>query len=652
MSTSGEAPHGAAAVKAPSDLGITRQQAHGAHHGPLAPLVLTALGVVFGDIGTSPLYALKECFSGHHGAKPTPENILGILSLMFWSLLGVVAFKYVTFIMRADNEGEGGILALMALLPDKKKHSSGGAGGFLVLLSLFGAALLYGDGTITPAISVLSAVEGLNVATGSLKDYVVPITLVILSALFAIQRKGTEGIGGAFGPVMVVWFSVLAVLGATHLVRNPSVLRALNPALGVQFLVHNGSTSVHVLGAVVLCVTGGEALYADMGHFGRPAIRIAWYAMVLPCLMLNYLGQGALLLEDPARIASSPLFEMAPRWALYPMVGLATAATVIASQALISGAFSLTRQAVQLGFSPRVTVVHTSEKHEGQIYIPEVNTALWLVCMALVVSFGSSTKMAAAYGLAECGLMAITSIIFFVMATTTWRWPVWKALPLVAIFLVYDLGFLGANLVKIREGGWVPLLMGVVIFTMMTTWKTGRKMLAAFFARNKGDLSAFLDEVSASRPPRVTGTAVFMSQNPTGVPIVLRHHFRHNQVLHEQVVLLSILSEAVPYVSPRKRIVVEELPQNFFRVTARFGFMETPRIPAILEAVAIFGLAIDPDTVTFYLGRETLIASEQPGMSRWRKALFAFMSRNARPATAYFGIPADRVIELGMQVEL
>ncbi len=647
-------PSSASAPDPGGPLGITRHQAQGAPpaHGSLPGLVVAALGVVFGDIGTSPLYALKECFSGEHGAKPTPDNILGVLSLMIWSLIGVVAFKYVSFVMRADNDGEGGILALLALLPEKNKHSPRGAGGPLVLLALFGAALLYGDGTITPAISVLSAVEGLNVATDSLKNYVVPLTVLILSALFAVQRKGTEGIGGAFGPVMVLWFSTLAVLGVAQFVQNPGVLRAFNPAYGVQFLAHHGMISLHVLGAVVLCVTGGEALYADMGHFGRRAIRIAWYGLVMPCLLLNYLGQGALVLRNPSVLQTSTLFEMAPRWGLYPMVALATCATVIASQALISGAFSLTRQAVQLGFCPRVTVVHTSEKHEGQIYIPEVNGVLWAVCILLVLSFQSSTRMAAAYGLAECGLMAITSIVFFVVTTSTWKWPVWKALPLVAIFLVYDLVFLGANLIKIRDGGWVPLLMGSVVFTMMTTWKTGRRLLGDYFARNQVPFDDFVQEVEAKKPHRVTGTAVFMTQSPTGVPVVLRHHFRHNQVLHEQVVLVSILSENVPYVSPRKRITVEELPQNFFRVQARFGFMETPRIPSILEAVAIFGLTIDPETVTFYLGRETLLATVKEGMMRWRKGLFAFLSRNARPATAYFGIPADRVVELGMQVEL
>lgn len=635
-------------------LGISRQQAEGTPpgHGNTKALVIAALGVVFGDIGTSPLYAMKECFAGGHGAQPTPDNVLGVLSLIIWSLLGVIAFKYVSFVMRADNEGEGGILALLALLPEKNKRSARGAGGPLVLLALFGAALLYGDGTITPAISVLSAIEGLNVATDSLKDYVVPLTVVILTGLFLVQRKGTEGIGSAFGPVMVLWFLTLAILGGTQLVQNFTVLRAINPLYGIRFLSTNGAVSLHVLGAVVLCVTGGEALYADMGHFGRRAIRVAWYSLVMPCLLLNYMGQGALLLRNPDAVRTSPLFEMAPRWGLYPMVALATAATVIASQALISGAFSLTRQAVQLGFSPRVTVIHTSEKHEGQIYIPEVNIALWVVCILLVLAFGSSSKMAAAYGLAECGLMAITSVIFFVVTTSTWGWPVWKALPLVAIFLVYDLGFLGANLVKIMDGGWIPLLMGTVVFTMMTTWKTGRRLLGEYFVRNQLPFEEFIKDVEAKQPPRVSGTAVFMTQSPTGTPAVLRHHFRHNQVLHEQVVLVSILSENVPYVSPRKRIVVEELPQNFYRVQARFGFMETPRIPSILEAVAIFGLTIDPETVTFYLGRETLIATMKDGMMRWRKWLFSFLSRNARTATAYFGIPADRVVELGMQVEL
>jgi KUP system potassium uptake protein len=636
-------------------LGVTRQQAHGAqaggHQTNLATLVLAALGVVFGDIGTSPLYALKECFTEPHGAHVTPENVFGVLSLMLWSLFVVVAVKYVTFIMRADNEGEGGILALLALVP-REKQTQTGAGGPLVLLVLFGAALLYGDGVITPAISVLSAVEGLNVATDAMKDYVVPLTVVILAGLFAVQRKGTEGIGVVFGPIMVVWFLALAGLGVVQIAHGPGILAALNPVHALQFLVHNGAHGFLVLGAVVLCVTGGEALYADMGHFGRRSIQIAWYAMVMPSLMLNYFGQGALLLAHPEFAKTSTFFEMVPSWGIIPMVVLSTAATVIASQALISGAFSLTRQAVQLGFCPRVTIVHTSEKHEGQIYIPEVNTALCVACIVIVLAFQSSSKLAAAYGIAVTGTMSITSVVYYVVVTRTWGWSVWKAFPLVAFFMLFDLAFLGANAVKIKDQGWVPLAMAIVVFTAMTTWKTGRKRLAEYFAQSATPLDVFLAEVHDKTPPRVTGTAVFMTQSTTGVPNVLRHHFLHNKVLHEQVVLLSILSENVPFVSPRKRIVVEELPEHFYRITARFGFMETPRIPAILEAVTIFGLEIDPDTVTFYLGRESLLATSRPGMARWRKGLFSYLSRNARTATSYFGIPADRVVELGMHVEL
>jgi KUP system potassium uptake protein len=642
-----------ASVAAP--LGVSRQQAHGAHpsghEGHLSTLVLAALGVVFGDIGTSPLYALKECFTEPHGAEVTPENVFGVLSLMLWSLFVVVAIKYVSFIMKADNEGEGGILALLALVP-REKPTQTGAGGPLVLLVLFGAALLYGDGVITPAISVLSAVEGLNVVTDAMKEYVVPLTVVILAGLFAVQRKGTEGIGVFFGPIMVVWFLALAALGVTQIIQGPAILAALNPLHALRFLTHNGAHGFLVLGAVVLCVTGGEALYADMGHFGRRSIRIAWYAMVMPSLMLNYFGQGVLLLAHPEYAKTSTFFEMVPHWGIIPMVILSTAATVIASQALISGAFSLTRQAVQLGFCPRVTVIHTSEKHEGQIYIPEVNTALCVACIVIVLAFQSSSKLAAAYGIAVTGTMSITSVVYYVVVTRTWGWPAWKAAPLVAFFMLFDLAFLGANAVKIKDQGWVPLAMALVVFTAMTTWKTGRRRLAEYFAQSAAPLDAFLDEVRSKTPPRVNGTAVFMSQSTSGVPAVLRHHFLHNKVLHEQVVLLSILSENVPFVSPRKRIVVEELPEHFYRITARFGFMETPRIPAILEAVTIFGLEIDPDTVTFYLGRESLLATSRPGMARWRKGLFSYLSRNARTATSYFGIPADRVVELGMQVEL
>jgi KUP system potassium uptake protein len=638
-----------------ADRAVRADHAHPGHHGEAtgttaAALMLAALGVVFGDIGTSPLYAIKECFNGPHAAPLTHESILGVLSLMFWSLTMVVAVKYLMFVTRADNDGEGGSLALLALVPEKMRRSSK-AGGPLVLLVLFGASLLYGDGIITPAISVLSAIEGLEVATSALKPVIVPLTTLIIVALFMAQRKGTAGIGGVFGPVMIVWFGTLGVLGVIQILRTPAVLHALNPVHGVLFLVQHGYHAFLVLGSVVLCVTGGEALYADMGHFGRTAIKRAWFWMVMPSLVLNYFGQGALILDDPAA-AASPFYGLVPRWGLYPMVALSTAAAVIASQAMISGAFSITRQAVQLGYFPRVTIVHTSREHEGQIYIPEVNAGMALACLVLVWTFKTSGSLAAAYGIAVTGTMTITSITYFVVVTQTWKWPVWRALPLVAWFLLFDGSFLAANVVKIADGGWVPIAMGLVVFTAMTTWKTGKNRLGAHIAQGAEPLDAFLDQVGEQKPPRVPGTAVFMTASRDGVPIVMRHHYRHNQVLHEQVVLLTIISQDIPFVSPKKRIVVEELREGFFRVTAAFGFMETPRIPAILEACAIFGLAVDPESVTFYLGRETLIATRRPGMATWRKGLFAFMSRNARTATAYFGIPPDRVVELGLQVEL
>ena len=626
-----------------------------AHGGPLAGLALAALGVVYGDIGTSPLYALKECLQGVHGVAATQANVLGVLSLMFWSLTMVVTVKYLAFIMQADNEGEGGILALLALVREEIVKKDGSAGP-LILLVLFGAALLYGDGVITPAISVLSAVEGLNVATSAFAPWVVPLTVVILTSLFMVQKRGTGGIGKVFGPIMAVWFVTLALLGIVHIAKNPAVLVALNPAYGVRFLATSGHKGFLVLGAVVLCITGGEALYADMGHFGVRPIRIAWFALVMPCLVLNYFGQGANVLATPVEMvadpAFSPFYALVPRQMLYPMVALAAAATVIASQALISGAYSLTRQAVQLGYCPRVTIVHTSTEHEGQIYVPEVNWALWICCLALVIRFESSNKLAAAYGIAVTGTMAITSIVYFVLVTKTWGWPYWKAVPLVTLFLTFDLGFFSANIVKVADGGWVPLAMAAAVFTLMTTWKTGRRRLADQITANAIPLDDFLSRVETDESPRVEGTAVFMSANPKGIPPVLAHHYAHNQVLHDQVVLLSILSENVPFVSSKHRINVRGLGQGFFQVSASFGFMETPNVPALLEACAIFDLPIDPETVTFYLGRETLLSTGKAGMSQWRKALFAFISRNSRTATAYFGIPPNRVVELGMQVEL
>ena len=624
---------------------------HAPNHQARLPLLLGALGVVFGDIGTSPLYAIKECFSPEsmHRVDPTPANILGILSLVFWSLTLVVTVKYLTFILKADNQGAGGILALLALVPPRKDGTS--AAGPLVLLVLFGAALLYGDGVITPAISVLSAVEGLEVATVALKPLVVPITVIILLILFLLQRHGTAGIGNVFGPVTLVWFLTIAALGVRWIVVHPSVLSAVNPQYAVTFFLEHRMHGFLLLGAVVLCITGGEALYADMGHFGRGPIRAVWYAVVCPALLLNYFGQGACLLENPSA-ATNPFYALVPSWALYPTVAIATAATIVASQALISGAFSLTQQAVQLGYFPRVTIVHTSKETEGQIYIPEINRALLVACIWLVLSFKTSGSLAAAYGIAVTGTMGITTIVYFVVVTQRWKWPLWKAVPPVAIFLAIDLAFFGANAAKFFHGGWFPIAMGLVIYTVMTTWKTGRKLLGQAFKANILPLETFLADVDQTKPHRVQGTAVFMASNPHGTPPVLLHHFKHNKVLHEQIVFLSVVNERVPDISPAERIVVENLGNGFFRVMARYGFMQTPNVPSVLLACKDHGLSVDLHDTSYYLGRETLLTTGNARMMKWRKTLFAFVSRNARPATAYFGLPPGRVVELGMQIDL
>ncbi|MHB8872875.1 MAG: potassium transporter Kup [Myxococcaceae bacterium] len=616
-------------------------------------LALAALGIVFGDIGTSPLYALKECFHGAHAVVggPTHDNVLGVLSLVFWSLTVVVTIKYLAFIMRADNKGEGGIFALLALVPANAAARSPRMKAAVVLLALFGASLLYGDGIITPAISVLSAVEGLEVATSAAKGLVVPITCAVLVGLFLLQKRGTQGIGRVFGPIMALWFVTIAVLGVVYIWRNPSVLAALNPYWAVAFFQQHHLHGLIVLGSVVLCITGGEALYADMGHMGASPIRRAWFAMVFPALLLNYFGQGAMLLENAAG-ASNPFYKLVPQVLLYPMVALATVATVIASQALISGAFSLTRQAVQLGYFPRVTIVHTSRMTEGQIYIPEVNTALMLSCLALVLAFGDSSRLAAAYGIAVTGTMAITSLVYYFVITRNWHWPLYKALPLVLAFLFFDLGYFSANLLKFFEGGWLPIVVAAGIFVLMTTWKTGRAELAARFAQNSMPLATLLDDVGQTRPHRVRGTAVFMSSASDGTPPVLLHHLKHNQVLHQQVVLLSIVSVGVPTVPRAEQLEVEDRGNGFFRVSARYGFMETPNVPEILHRCRKKGLKTEPNSTSYYLGRETLLTSGSSKMMRWRKVLFAFVSRNARSATAYFGIPPGRVVELGMQVDL
>ncbi|RKG93533.1 potassium transporter Kup [Corallococcus terminator] len=617
----------------------------------IATLALGAVGIVYGDIGTSPLYALRECFTGTHGVTPTPANVLGVLSLIVWSLIIVVSVKYLIFVMRADNRGEGGILALMALAMQRPRGQSHRARPLLITLGLFGAALIYGDGVITPAISVLSAVEGLSVATPVFKPYVIPISLVILVLLFLVQRKGTAGIGAVFGPLMCVWFLVLAVLGVKELVHNPAVLWSLSPVHGVTFFMDNGWHGFLVLGAVILVVTGGEALYADMGHFGAGPIRRAWFMLVLPSLVLNYLGQGALLLRH-AEAARNPFFLLAPEWALYPLVALSTAAAVIASQALISGSFSTTRQAMQLGYCPRMEVVHTSAEEMGQIYLPGLNSALLVGVIALVLGFGSSSRLAAAYGIAVTTTMGITTMLAYVVARERWGVRRAVALPIAGLFMLVDLAFFGANATKIADGGWFPLLLAVCVFTLMTTWKRGRDILAAKLRAASISLKDLLDSFGDHPPVRVPGTAIFMTGNPEGTPPALLHNLKHNKVLHEQVVLLTIISEEIPHVVGTERVEVEPLEQGFVRVIARYGFMENPSIPDILKRCREKGLQFQLMGTSFFLGRETLIPTKKRSMAGWREALFSWMSRNARSATAYFRIPPNRVVELGSQVEL
>ncbi len=624
---------------------------HGAR-GKLGGLALAALGVVFGDIGTSPLYALKECVHGEHAVAPTQANVLGVLSLVFWALTSVVTFKYLTFVMRADNQGEGGILALLALVPEKVRSPGGARIGWVSGIVVFGAALLYGDGIITPAISVLSAIEGLEVATSSLKAVVVPTTCVVLLLLFAIQHRGTAGIGKVFGPVMIVWFVTIGALGAWHAAGNLAVFAAFDPRYAARFFVDHGFRGFAVLGSVVLAITGGEALYADMGHFGPKPIRLAWYALVMPALMLNYLGQGALLLANPAA-ASNPFYALVPAGpATYALVALSAAATVIASQALISGAFSLSHQAVQLGFLPRVTVQHTSHETEGQIYVPEVNWALATACIALVLMFRESSRLAAAYGIAVTGTMGITSVVYYVVVRRTWGWSVAKALPLVVVFLALDLAFFGANLLKFFDGGYVPVLVAAVIFVVMVTWKSGRAILADTLASAAPPLEAFLATLDDRCRARVPGTAVFLTSDARGTPPVLVHHVRHSKVLHETVVLLTVANDHVPRVDVAAATTIEELGHGFHRVVTRVGFMQTPDVPEVLAIVKARGVPIDDDETTYYLGRETFLATPKGRMGPLRESLFGLLSRNAKSATSYFAIPPEKVVEVGMQIDL
>ncbi|MGZ8378753.1 MAG: potassium transporter Kup [Gemmatirosa sp.] len=625
-------------------------------HGPAAHdrrylllLSLAALGIVYGDIGTSPLYSIKESFLPAHGVAPSPANVLGVLSLVIWSLILVISVKYIVFILRADNRGEGGILVLTSLITPTHALRRGRWG--LIILGLFGTALLYGDGMITPAISVLSAVEGLEILTPGLAPYVVPITVVIIATLFLFQSHGTAKVGRIFGPVMVLWFLTIAALGVPHIMEEPRVFGALVPSHAVRFFLDNGWHGFVVLGSVFLVVTGGEALYADMGHFGRRPIQLAWFGLVLPALLLNYFGQGALLIRNPAAVAS-PFYRMVPEWALLPVVVIATLATVIASQALISGAFSLTLQAVQLGYSPRVQIEHTSAREMGQIYIPSINWALMASCIALVLGFRTSTNLAAAYGVAVTTTMAITTLLFYFVARERWGWSAWKAGAIAGFFLVIDLAFWGANLLKIPHGGWVPLVIGAVVFTLLSTWKKGRLVLAARMAERTLPRESFLESLMQHPPHRVPGTAVFMYGSATGTPPALLHNLKHNRVLHERVVFLTIRTEEVPTVGDAERSSVASIGHGLWQVTLRYGFMEDADVPAALAALGHEELPFRPMETTYFLGRETLIATKRPGMALWRERLFALMSRNARPATTFFRLPPNRVVELGAQVEL
>ena len=614
----------------------------------LLPLTLGAVGVVYGDIGTSPLYTIRECFTGSHAVAPTHENVLGVLSMIIYALIVVISVKYIAVVMRADNHGEGGILALTALIPAGVAKSTKPV---LIGLGIFGAALLYGDGMITPAITVLGAIEGLNVVTPLFQPYVVPLTVVILVGVFFIQQFGTHRVGTLFGPIMVVWFLVIAALGISWIVRYPSVLLAVDPRHAVHYFREHGLRGITVLGAVFLAVTGGEALYADMGHFGKRPIRFAWFSLVLPALVLNYFGQGALLLIN-AEATEQPFFLMAPSWALLPMVVLATFAAIIASQALISGAFSLTRQAIQLGYAPRLDIAHTSSDEIGQVYVPQVNWALMVATILIVLGFKTSSSLAAAYGIAVTMTMIITVLLLAKVAIERWHWPFWVVASGATVFLVIDGLFFGANLVKVAQGGWLPILIGIVLFTVMTTWKTGRRILFERLTERSVPLDRFMNIVAEQRPARVPGTSVFMTAQAQGTPPALVHNLRHNKVLHNKVVVLTVLTTQVPHVQASEQVEIRDLGAGVSNVLVRYGFMQNPDVPEALRLAQSLGLQIDEEDITFFLGRETILVSDRPGMAKWRESLFVLMSKNAVRATAFFRLPPDRVVELGVQVEI
>ena len=633
-------------------MGQTSSQAAGAEHSAAKPIgmLVAAVGVVYGDIGTSPLYTLKEVFSGDYGVPVNHDGVLGILALIFWSLIWVVSIKYMMFVLRADNQGEGGIMALTALA---RRAAAGHAKlrSLLVVCGLIGAALFYGDSMITPAISVLSAIEGLGLAFEGIDHWVVPLSLVVLVALFLIQSHGTARIGILFGPIMVTWFVVLGALGVYGILQHPEVLQAMNPAWGVRFFIVHPGMGVAILGAVVLALTGAEALYADMGHFGRKPIARAWFILVLPALMLNYFGQGALLLGDP-EAARNPFYLLAPSWALIPLVGLATLATVIASQAVISGAFSLTRQAIQLGYIPRMHIRHTSSAEQGQIYIGAVNWALMVGVILLVLGFESSGALASAYGVAVTGTMLMTTILMSAVILLLWKWPPLLAVPLLIGFLLVDSLYFAANVPKIIQGGAFPVIAGLALFVLMTTWKRGKQLLVERIDEGGLPLDIFISSIAVQPPHRVQGTAVFLTARPDAVPHALLHNLLHNQVLHEQVVLLTVVYEDIPRVPPNRRFEVESYGEGFFRVILHFGFTDEPDVPQALKLCHLDELDFSPMRTTYFLSRETVIASKLEGMSRWREALFAFMLQNANGNLRFFNLPLNRVIELGTQVEM
>ena len=621
------------------------------HKTALHTMALAALGVVFGDIGTSPLYTMKEVFSaGHHPLALNPSNVYGILSLITWALILIVSVKYVAFIMRADNRGEGGIMALLALASrnvegNKVKQRN------IMLLGILGACMFYADGMITPAISVLSAVEGLEVAAPKLHAAIVPITLVVLFGLFWAQSKGTAVVGKLFGPVMLLWFGTLGVLGTINIAHDPSILKALNPIYAEQFFVHQPWIAFVALGAVVLAVTGAEALYADMGHFGRFPIRLAWFGFVLPALLLNYFGQGALMLHNPEAV-KNPFYLLAPEWALFPLIGLATLATVIASQAVITGAFSVSRQALQLGFLPRMHIQHTSESEQGQVYMPRVNWGLMIAVMALVIGFRSSGNLAAAYGIAVTGDMVITTLLAAVVFREVWHWSKLKTGLLIGLFLIIDLAFFGANVLKIPDGGWVPLVIGLMIFVLMLTWKSGRTLLMKKIKSEAMEIAPFIEAVAAHPPPRVPGTAVFLTPNPEGVPHAMLHNLKHNKVLHEKVVILTVKFLDVPHTNQEERISVEAMLHEFYRITVRYGFKDEPDIPRDLALCEARGIYLDPMDTSYFIGKEILIASQTSEMAIWRKKIFIGMFRSAETITNQFKLPPNRVVELGSQVAI